>query len=301
MKNHLLLAVLCLMALCCGCTKTTGLPKQLEAQIAAGDTIPASGLKNLYVIEGAVIAPDMLSKGLFVLPPNVGSTGAPDSELYIVMDKGNRIAVTKKEAISLLFPDATEFIVDGNTVSESEFNRIPAALISEVTAENGGKTLRLTSRPDVNAPGIFHDVLDREVERVTKIGFNPLAPSDLVITDFSTYPDEMVVNIDGYIQTIETLRGMPKEDIGSIELTTYAGYPVVNVNTSTGNGTFVEPENMITLSEILATDDRAVYSVTYYRNGQISIINSIPETNKKEQELLYEEIETALDELTPTK
>lgn len=267
MKKLLFAATICLTTLC-GCTNSS-LPKQIEDQIAAGDTIPEGGI-NGYLINGTAIAPEMYTKALFLVLPDISMSGAPDSELYIVLNHGNSVATTKKEALAILFPDANDFFVDGKKVTKDAVDRLPASLISEVNAENGGKTLRITSRDNVNAPGVVSDAINHESEMIRAVGPTPLEASDIIITDFSTYPDTMRVNIDGYMQSMETLRALPKNEISSIQLTTYCGMPFVNIYTSQDKAEFTEPTEPLKLADMLADESNVVFSIIYHRDGSVS-------------------------------
>ncbi len=292
MKKLMLMVLLSCLSVFCGYSKT-GLPAHIEAAIASGDTIPdpqAPYMVNLFLINGTVITPGMYEKGRFVLPCNIGYTGVPDSELYMVLDNGKRVVTGNKKAISILFPDADKYIVDGTKVKVSDFNRIPVALISEVSSEDSGKTIVITTRKSAQEQSItVNDALQEETALIHKIGPRPLAPSDLVINDFSTYPDTITVNIGYLLQSMQTLRDIPADEIRSITLTTYAGRPVVNVS-RTDNGEKV-PEatfKVPTLAELF--DNTFVYLAISYSNGKITDVIKLPKAT-------YDQIDGKWDQI----
>lgn len=239
MKKLLLLSSLCLALAACG---HSTLPSKLEAQIAAGDTVRADGLHNVYLIKGVVITPELLDSGAFVTMDRLPSVDRADSELDVVLLHDTTVATCSKGTIARLFPHAAEFVVDGTNVSAEDFARIPASLLLTVTAEAEGKRLVVVSRDSLNAPNpMREEALD--AERDFMIGnASFLKPYDLVISDLSTYPEDFIVNEDGYLRSHALLANHGKlTEKEGITLSGYGARPVVSVD----NGNWFNSEGWI--------------------------------------------------------
>ncbi len=123
----------------------------VRTMIAAGDTIPESGLFNQFVINGGQITPEIMNCDLFTYCEDE-PTGAPDSELGIIMHYDSSVLACKKRYISHLFPNFTNVIVNGEKLTPSQFDSIPAALLISVDGKDNGQTLVVTLRNNPNDP-----------------------------------------------------------------------------------------------------------------------------------------------------
>ena len=127
--------------------------ERIDAIIAAGDTITESGLYTPFVISCATITPEMYeAEPLLVPSEKVPLVDAPDSYLGIVMHHNGDVIACRKKYITLLFPRAEKFIVNGHEVTRAEFDRIPAALLRTVKGEDNGRKLVIGTCSDVDDP-----------------------------------------------------------------------------------------------------------------------------------------------------
>lgn len=125
------------------CAQKSSSMQEINALIEAGDTIAEAGGYTPYVIIGAKVTPEMFDNSKDIIrPEQMSSSPLPDSELCVVMHHNGDMFACKKYFIDRFFPDAKEYIVDGEKVTAMEFNRIPASLLLSVTGEKeGGKLL----------------------------------------------------------------------------------------------------------------------------------------------------------------
>lgn len=154
-KRHFALVFALLLAaysMSCPAKKTQTPMQRIDQLIAKGDTITETGLHTPFVITGATVTPEMFESEKFVPIERVPFVDAPDSYLGIVMYHNGDVIACRKEFIDILFPHATKFVVDGQKVSRSEFNRIPASLLRTVAGEDKGKKLVITTCIDVDDP-----------------------------------------------------------------------------------------------------------------------------------------------------
>lgn len=122
---------------------------RVRTMVASGDTMPTSGFYNQFVINGGTITPEIMSSDLFTYSQNE-PTGAPDSELGIIMHYDNSVLACKKRYISHLFPNITSVIVDGEKLTPSQFDSIPAALLMSVDGKDNGQTLVVKLRNNLD-------------------------------------------------------------------------------------------------------------------------------------------------------
>lgn len=154
MKKQLFLAV---AALFCSLTlfafnapkaKTAPAMQRIDKLIAESATKTYNGHYNQFLVTGAKVTPSMMkANSMLVHADKVSTSPMADSMLGIVMRHNNDVIATRKHILSILFPNVTKYILDGQRITRNDFNRIPEPLIASVSCEGNGTTLRITSRP----------------------------------------------------------------------------------------------------------------------------------------------------------
>lgn len=196
------------------------------------EPVRADGLVNSFVIKGATITPQALAEGNFVTPDNIALTDIPDSELDIVLHHNGSISTTKKSTIALLFPSVNEFTVDGNTMSANKFYaEVPASMLTCV--EPDGDRLVATTRADVNDDNPLRTEEMKNEEEWYLANVTPIDPTEqIVIDDFTTYPDNTDFAIDEIITARDSLINFPKDRIGAITYSHYGNVPVAHIHST---------------------------------------------------------------------
>lgn len=226
MKKLFSLMVLALLAI--AGVRAHDLPtiKQLNKMIEAGDTVPESGMYNMFVINGATIPPEVLDSSYFVFIENLAVVSAPDSYCCMRFKSNlNSMAAAKKSYVSKLFPNAQEFVVNGEKATREQFDRIPASLLLSVTGTDNGRKLTVETRGNVNDPSTaFEALIEGETKWVEK--YKELLPlqqipdaAKIVINDFSSYPDGTYFSIDGLLRSAGYVAKKAPADISSISIT----------------------------------------------------------------------------------
>ncbi len=233
-----IVAAMILAAISMGsCTqKASPAMERIDALIAAGDTVTESGMYNIFVIKGATLTPEMMDAGLFTSLEKLSVLGKSDSEYCMaVQHDDNSFIAAKKIYVDMLFPEAKEFVVDGDKATRAEFDRIPASLLLSVTGEDGGQKLVVKTREDVDDPSSDYNALQEaegkwfDVRRENFLMAFPKS-SDIVVNDLSTYPANSRVYVESLLRSRDYANALPEEKSNSLVLMFIDDRPFVYIN-----------------------------------------------------------------------
>lgn len=208
--------------------------EQLNRMIETGDTVPESGMYNVFVIKGATIKPAMFNSSYFTYIENISGTSVPDSWLCILFRHDNHVAVAaRKSYINVLFPEAKQFVVNTQEVKRNQFDRIPASLLLTVTGTDNGHKLTAITRDNVNTSNPDFEALTEAEHKWCEQNYKeiPLQQipqiEQIVLNKFSTYPTtDTHFFLNGLLRSAEDLEKMNPAEIKSISISDRAGLNV---------------------------------------------------------------------------
>lgn len=192
------------------------------------------GLFNVFAIIGGKLTPEVISGTKVILPSNLSFTDSPDSEYTMYYPGCGWFAACHSECLKVIFPDATEFIVDNHPLTRDEFYAFPDQYFTAVACN--GTRLVAEVRKNINDidEGIPAFRVMREASGVwaeaTARKF-PI-PENIVINDPSTLPEGSFLNLDWQMATPEAIAKLPEGTIKGWMLSMMGLYPEMNVLTS---------------------------------------------------------------------
>lgn len=218
----------------CNCTRksTSSSMQRINTMISEGDTLPASGLPNIFVIKGASLTPDALDKGSFTTFDKMSLLPVPDSYgCYSFHHDTTSFIAAKKEYISKLFPKANKFSLDGEEITLEDFKRIPASIIKCVTGDESGHKLSITTLKNFEAPNpVYNALINAENKWVEHNQGTVPAISNIIIDSLSTYPRDSRFYIDNQLCSYNKIKEIKITNESDIAINCYGGKFYIEAN-----------------------------------------------------------------------
>lgn len=210
--------------------------KKLLFLAAAALTVLTLNARNVFVIIGGKLTPEVLTQNKVIIPSYLSYTDTPDSEHTLYFPATGWFAATYTRCIPSIFPDATEYIVDGYRLTREEFYSFPEEFLTTVAC-NGNK-LVAEIRHNINgtlqgipafektaeASGIWNEATAQKF---------PI-PANIVVNDPATMPADGLINLDWLLTTATNAAAIPADAINGYILTMYGLYPEMHLFTQPG-------------------------------------------------------------------
>lgn len=227
-KKHFALVFAIVLAVCyidCLAKKVQTPMQRIDLLIAKGDTLPASGLHNIFVIQGPTLTPDVIDKGSFTTFDKMSLLPVPDSYgCYTFHHDTTSFIAAKKEYIPMLFQKANKFSLDGENITLEDFQRIPASIIKCVTGEENGQKLSIATLKNYDDPNPIYDALVNAENKWFEHHQEPIpALSNIIIDSLSTFPRDSRFFINNQLCSYNRIKKFEVANKSNIAINYYGG------------------------------------------------------------------------------
>lgn len=200
---------------------------------AQDKTVRDDGMFNVFAIIGGKLTPEVIANTRVILPSNITYTTTPDSEYTFYYPYCGWFAACKSECLKVIFPDATEFVVDNQVLTRDDFYAFPDQLLTVVACD--GKRMVAEIRKNVNdiddgIPAFSAMTKASHVWAEATVGKFPI-PENIVVNNPSTLPEDGFLNLDWEMTTTEAVAKLPAGAIKGWMLSMFGLYPEMNVLT----------------------------------------------------------------------